>query len=412
MLLIIGTAVLLVLAALVVGVAVPIGTGTARRGPPPDAAAYAARGPHAVGVRDLVRGGDAPQEMVMWYPAADGANPDANITYPYKIGMPAPFGTVNVARYQGWAERNALPALSAAPYPLVVLSPGLSVGATAYGWLAEHLASHGLVVIAPEHAEQLDDELDVLWQAAVKRPGEISAVLSYVGEQIGAAGALERLVDAETVAVIGHSYGGYTSLAVAGARFDTDSFTARCAAAGAADPGRWLCDELLPHIDDMAALAGLDGVPDGLWPSWSDSRVDAVVSMAGDAYLFGEAGLAQISAPVMAIGGTADEDSPFMWGTFPTYEYASSQAKVRIALDGAEHMIFTGPCEAVPMLMRFMSSEFCSDAIWDRYHAHDLIRHFTTAFLLAELKQDRVAAGTIAPGTVDFSGVTFEATGY
>lgn len=410
-LLIIGTLLLLVLAALIVGATMPFGTGTARSGSPPAAALYAARGPYPVGMRHLAMDDVAPLEMVVWYPA-DGANPDTTITYPYKIGMPAPFGTVKVARYQGRAERNAPFALSDAPYPLVVLSPGLSLGATAYGWLAEHLASHGLVVVAPEHAEQLDEELDVLWQAAVTRPGQILEVLAYVDEQAAAGGKLEGLVDTETVAVIGHSYGGYTALAVAGARFDTESFASLCEAADADHSGRWLCDEILPHVGDMAALAGLAAVPEGLWPSWSDVRVDAVVSMAGDAYLFGEAGLAQISAPVLAIGGTADEDSPYMWGTYPTYEYASSPAKVRIALDGAEHMIFTGPCEAVPLLLRLLSGEFCADTSWDRYYAHDLSRHFTTAFLLSELKQDRAAARAIASGTVEFADVTFEATGY
>jgi predicted dienelactone hydrolase len=411
-LLMVGVVVLLALVALIVSVTVPFRTGTARNGPPPDAPPYAARGPYAVGMRDVPMDAKAPLDMVMWYPAADGANPDAKITYPYRIGMPAPLGTVNFATYRGRADRNAPFDLSSGPYPLVVLSPGLSVGATAYGWLAEHLGSYGLVVIAAEHAEQLDGELNVLWQSAVTRPGEILAVLATVDAQVGAGGALEGLVDSETVAVIGHSYGGYTSLAVAGARLDTGSFAAHCETADADDPGIWLCDALLPHVGDMAELAGLDAVPDGLWPSWSDPRVAAVVSMAGDAYLFGQAGLTEITAPVMAIGGTADDDSPYMWGTYPTFEYVSSPAKVRIALEDAEHMIFTGPCEAIPLLLRFVSSEFCSDRAWNRYDAHDLVKHVTTAFLLAELRRDTDAAAALAPDRVELPGVTYEAQGY
>ena len=212
--------------------------------------------------------------------------------------------------------------------------------------------------------------------------------------------------------MVGHSYGGYTSLAVAGARLDMGSFAAQCATAGADHPGLWLCDRILPHVGDMAALAGLDPVPDGLWPSRSDPRVDAVVSMAGDAVFFGEAGLAEIAVPLMAIGGTADDDSPYMWGTHPTYEYASSAAKVRIALQDAEHMIFTNPCEAIPLLLRLISSEFCSDSLWDRHDAHDLIKQFTTAFLLAELRQDEDAAAALAPGSVAFPRVTYEAQGF
>jgi len=134
--------------------------------------------------------------------------------------------------------------------------------------------------------------------------------------------------------------------------------------------------------------------------------------LAGDAFFFGQAGLAEIRMPVMAIGGTQDNDSPFMWGTYPSYEYASSPTKVRIALDGAEHMIFTGPCEKVPWFLKFFSDEFCSDSGWDRNYAHDLINHFTTAFLLAELKQDKGAAAALVPEPVEFPGVTYEAQGY
>jgi len=134
--------------------------------------------------------------------------------------------------------------------------------------------------------------------------------------------------------------------------------------------------------------------------------------MAGDAFFFGQAGLAEIRVPVMAIGGTQDNDSPFMWGTHPSYEYASSSTKVMIVLDGAEHMIFTGPCEKVSWVLKFFSAEFCSDSGWDRSYAHDLINHFTTAFLLAELKQDKGAAAALVPDTVEFPGVTYEAQGY
>ena len=149
--------------------------------------------------------------------------------------------------------------------------------------------------------------------------------------------------------MVGHSYGGYTALAAAGAQIDTTAFEAHCLKAiEEEDPAAWLCEMLLPHMNDMAELAGLDAIPADLWPAWADSRVDAIVPMAGDAFFFGQDGLSKIDVPVMAIGGTADKDSPFMWGTHPTYEYAASQAKVEIALNDAEHMIFTGECESIP----------------------------------------------------------------
>jgi hypothetical protein len=62
--------------------------------------------------------------------------------------------------------------------------------------------------------------------------------------------------------------------------------------------------------------------------------------------------------------------------------------------------------------MRFVSNEFCSDPGWDRNYAHNLVKHFVTAFLLAELKQDAGAAAMLAPDAVEFPDVTYEAQGY
>jgi predicted dienelactone hydrolase len=58
----------------------------------------------------------------------------------------------------------------------------------------------------------------------------------------------------------------------------------------------------------------LSSVPQGLWPSLGDTRIKAILPMAGDAYPFGAAGLASITVPVMAMGGTADWGTPFHLG--------------------------------------------------------------------------------------------------
>ena len=380
--------------------------------PQVEGAIYSERGSYRVGTGELMIEGEWPLEISLWYPAVNGEDVEEVIRYSYEIKMADPLGRVTLARFAGKALRDARYDLSAAPYPLVILSSGFSIGASAYAWLAEHLASYGFVVMAPEHKEHLDPENE-LWQSAISRPQDILAVLTYVDEQAESGGTLAGLLDKEHVAVIGHSYGGYTALAAGGAQFDTESFKSHCEQAQEANhPAAWLCDQLLPHMTDMASLADLDPLPEHLWPAWADPRVDAVVPMAGDAFFFGQVGLAEITVPVMAIGGTLDNDSPYMWGTHPTYEYVSSPKKVRVALTDAEHMIFTGPCEKVTWFLKFFADEFCSDASWDRYYAHTLVKHFTTAFLLSGLKQDTDAAAALVPDAAQFPDVTYDAQGY
>jgi hypothetical protein len=44
--------------------------------------------------------------------------------------------------------------------------------------------------------------------------------------------------------------------------------------------------------------------------------------------------------------------------------------------------------------------------------AHDLINHFTTAFLLDTLKGDAAAHAALAPDAVAFPGIEYQAEGY
>lgn len=378
----------------------------------PDAPPFGVPGPYPVGSRVLESGDEPPLAMKMWYPALPEGDPEEGATYPYEIKLGAPLGTVQIASSASEAAQDASFDLVQGPYPLVVLSPGFAIGATSYSWLAEHLASYGFVVIAAEHRETLDPQ-NGLWRAAVTRPQDILAVFAYVDAAVEPGGMLEGLIDPEVTAVVGHSYGGYTVLAAAGAQIHTASFEAHCEEARKTeDPTAWLCDMLLPRIADMADLAGLEAIPEGLWPNAADPRVDAIVSMAGDAYFFGQRGLTNVDVPVLAIGGTLDSDTPLGWGPQPSYEYSSSPTKALLGLNDAEHMIFTNTCEAIRWYAKWLFGEFCSDSVWNRNQAHDLIGHFTTAFLLAELKQDAAAAAALMPDAVAFPNVTYTAQGY
>lgn len=61
---------------------------------------------------------------------------------------------------------------------------------------------------------------------------------------------------------------------------------------------------------------------------------------------------------------------------------------------------------------RFFTGEFCSDSNWDSTRAHDLINQFTTAFLLAILKNDAAAAEALRLDRVDFPSVEFVSQGF
>lgn len=379
----------------------------------PDAPPYAVHGPYWVGYKSVVigEGTDHPLQAGLWYPALNPEGDKEEITYamPWKIPS-MPLDTEPVA--YGHALRDAAVDNSAAPYPLVIFSPGFGAAAPWYSNLIEHYASYGFVVLAPDHIEEWDPEYGDIWKASIDRPRDIKQTLDYAQEVTSPNGELAGMIDMQNVAVEGHSYGGYTAMAMAGAEYDLDAFNARCAALPPDDPNTFLCKALVRHEADMAVRAGLDPMPEGLWPSLGDPRVTAIIPIAGDSYLFDKVGLSKITIPMMAIGGTADTSTPYEWGVRPAYDNASSAKKVLVTLDGAEHTITTS-CENLPWMYDTpFGGWICFDPVWDKDRGMDLINHFSTAFLLDTLKGDTEAAKALVPENVSFPNIQYETTSY
>lgn len=379
----------------------------------PDAPTYALHGPYWVGTQDFVINpeADKPLEITVWYPAL---NPDGiaeEIIYPATLKFEVPEGTVGTV--QGHALKDAAFDTAAAPYPLVIFSPGFGGARTLYAHFTEHVASYGFVVIAPDHHEVFDPTWADIPTSTIYRPQDVLKAIAFADELTTADGGMAGIINTDLIAVAGHSYGGYTALAAAGGRFDINGFNARCEAArAAADPNAWLCDTLVPFEDEMVALAGLDSMPEGLWPAWADPRVDAIIPMAGDSYMFDQAGLAEITIPVMAMGGTLDTSTPYEWGAHPTYDQISSDMKALVTFVNGEHMIFGSTCVDIPWAVDLGATFYCSDPVWDMQRTQDLTHHFATAFLLDVLKGDAEAHAALAPDAVSFPGITYEAQGY
>lgn len=379
----------------------------------PDAPEYAKHGPFWVGYRTLVigEGTERPLQSGLWYPALNpqGVKEEMIYTITTKIpveGMPA------TAPIDGHALLGAEIDAATAPYPLVVYSHGFASNAAWVHTLLEHYASYGFMVLAPEHNEQFDVDWTEMPNSSIDRPRDIKQVLDDAERMNAPGGALAGLIDMQHVAVIGVSYGGYTALAMAGAQYDLDTFNARCATLPADDPNMFYCNLFMPREVEMAAHAGVDPLPDGLWPSFGDPRVTAIIPMAGDAYLFDQAGLAKITVPMMAIGGTADTGTPYTWGSRPTYDYAASAHKTLVTFTGGEHFIMAS-CDSMPWWSATPFYQWvCFDPVWDKDRSIDLVNHFSTAFLLAELKGDAEAAAALAPENVAFPGIQYETTAF
>ena len=377
--------------------------------------AYAVPGDYWVGTQEFViEDAERPLLTTIWYPALNPDNMVADVVYEAEAHWtPGPEFTLT---FTGHALRDAAPGyVRRRPTHSLYYRTGFGANRVWYAYYAEHLASYGFVVVAPDHPELFNFMVENPYQdfpmATVERPRDVVRVIDYVAGLAEVNGELAGLVDTELVAVTGHSYGGFTSLAAAGARYDPDGFHQRCEADKAAgDPDAFNCDLLIPYEDDMLAMQGLENAPDDLWPYWGDERVDAIIPLAGDAYMFDQRGLAEVTVPVLAMGGTLDTGTPFEWGTHHTYQYVASPYKVMVAFDNAEHMMFTSSCDVAPWLIEIDFYTACMDPVWDVHRVHDLVNHFATAFLLDVFYEDEEAHAALMPENVAFPGITYEAT--
>ncbi len=350
-------------------------------------AAWAATGPAPsapgpVGVRVVDIAGT---QAWLWYPAA-APPPGPAVQYDYEVTVFAALGPLTIGRFGGTASPGAAPAPSPAPRPLVVLEPGHAIGPAAYAWLAEPLAARGLVVVAPTRPGSLFGAEDELWQAAVTRPAATARFVAAARAWFADKSGRRPAVADDKVAVIGHSLGGHAALAAGGARLDPAAFAARCAALDepAAHPGGYLCAVFGGRTPDMAALVPLPPGHAGPWPATAVPGVRAVVALAGDAYLYDRAGLAGVRVPVLAVGGTADRDTPYAWGTGLVAAHVRPGLAHPVALPGAGHMVFTARCAEQPWLVGLVPFGFC-DPDEDRRAIQRQVADAVMAFLAPRL---------------------------
>ena len=351
--------------------------------------AYQARGDFAVGYRVYDVGNAL--TVKAWYPAdADGMG---EIDYPVTLQLPG-FPT-DPLPFFGAAHSEAPP--QSGRFPVIVFSHGFSLNPEWYLDLVEHLASWGFVVLAPQHTES-DWKTDVV-ASTVTRPLDVSATLDFAAD-----GPLSDVLDTERVGVVGHSYGGYTALAVAGGQFDLTALGQRCKTVTDPFVASFFCDPFLAGGAELADLLGLREVPVGLWPSFVDDRVDVIVPIAGDAYLFGDTGLARIEVPALMVGGTADTGTPWDWGADQAFDAVSSPWRGLVGLAGGEHMLPATSCDNMPWTVKLpedFAALLCSDPVWSKEDAHAIINHVTTAFLLDQLSGDERAAAALDPDLFD-----------
>jgi predicted dienelactone hydrolase len=289
--------------------------------------------------------------------AADGSHPYKKDPGPFAVAVER-YDWVDASRSRPVPVKIYFPEKGAGPFPVIVFSHGLGGSRESYEYLGRHWASHGYVVLHVQH-QGSDDKV---WKGqenpasqlkkaaedrgnAIARPLDVRFALDQLTALSRQPGPLQNRVNLDAAGIGGHSFGGWTTLAVAGQTFSRGSLS---------DP-RF-----------KAAIA----------MSASVSREDPDKSYGA------------IRIPILHMTGTLDE-SPIGETTAGQrripFDHIHGADQALVIFQGGDHMVFSG--------QRLRGQVAESDPLF-----HSLILQSTTAFWDAYLKNDAAAKSWLAAG--------------
>jgi predicted dienelactone hydrolase len=219
-------------------------------------------------------------------------------------------------------------------------------------------------VVSPDHHGNtfLDalggiDDPDV----AVNRPLDMSFLIdAFLAMNAESGSFFEGALDPGAIGMSGHSFGGYTTFALAGGAFALGTFT--------------------------------------------DARVKAILPLAPAAAFFEPAFFAGIEIPTLIVGGSLDETTPFATDQQAPFDALPVGASVVGLADlrNAGHFTFSDFCEVPRLLLGFLGGfeEACEPRHLPWRHAHDIVNYLSLNFFRGTLQGDPESLARIAPGAL------------
>ncbi len=357
------------------------------------------QGPYEVGYREIAMtysaaaSGESRELLLrVWYPAQDDSGASRVV---YQLA-----GVINLVSEHAL---DAPPVTDDADLPFAVYSHG-SGGEGLLGYpFGELMASHGWVLVSPNHTgntafDALVDASDPTARIALNRPNDITAIIDEF--ESGLSGDdLEGKADTSAVLLFGHSFGGYTTFASGGTDVDYDSLNANCDTDATED-----CDVLADPEVEAAYRAG-----------FLDERIVAIAPQAPALIAMSHAALAALEVPTMLMTGRLDQTTTQEESAEPAWAGIDHPDDLWVEMPKGAHNSFITICHDLSpdLLQLFQPSagqDGCGPDFIDTREAIPVLAAYLLGFgrlhVLGEMQWDPILKGAPLGEPGDFLVVT------
>lgn len=220
--------------------------------------------------------------------------------------------------------------------PLIVISHGLGSNVTTFQYLAEHLASHGFAVALPEHTGSNTKQMQALVNGTA---AEAATPSEFVDRPLDVKFLLDELqrrsignLDLNRVGMMGQSFGGYTSLALAGAPLNFPLLLESCTT-----------EQQVNTFNISLLLQCRAGTLPRKDYNLNDPRIAAAIAINPiTSVVLGESSLRQVQVPTMMVTGNADTVAPALPEQIVPFTWLGSRDRYLVQVDRSTHFSFLG----------------------------------------------------------------------
>jgi predicted dienelactone hydrolase len=270
---------------------------------------------------------------------------------------------------------------TSSPIPVVILSHGLGSRPADFADIAEHFASYGFAVALPEHIGSnfalqravLAGQASEVFRVSefVDRPLDVSFLLDEL-ERLNHTSFQGRL-NLQRVAALGHSFGGYTVLALGGATADFENLAQVC------QDGRFLSFLDPALLLQCRALEASSEAKARLTQGLKDDRISLVVAFNPvNAGIFGPEGLGKLQIPVVIGASGYDPAAPLVPEQAFSFTWLTTPERYLLLARGGAHIP-----QLTAIVNRILSPSIDSEQLQEEV---ELFRSNAKALMLAFLQ--------------------------